>query len=202
MIANLNKDLDVTLTLCHSVTQCLHVCCGCVCVVSSHLPAVMLWLASSLQVQVRQEVPSTLCSHQRTAGCILRVDRNRCAFTKTPKWRTSQCTGPRLMQPHFLTNSARVEKCSPVRCDVSLHHLSVDECKQRRENPTAHLNEVEGRPPLPLMPLSSQAHTRIGAGRIFLIRGKTVALWTLHSSGSNFLPLICKDFSLVWHSMQ
>lgn len=44
MIANLNKDLDVTLTLCHSVTQCSHVSfvCVCVCVVSSHLPAVML----------------------------------------------------------------------------------------------------------------------------------------------------------------
>lgn len=32
MIANLNKDLDVTLTLCHGVTQCLHVSCVCVCV--------------------------------------------------------------------------------------------------------------------------------------------------------------------------
>lgn len=45
MIANLNKDLDMTLTLCHSVS--LHMCVSVrVCVrlevMSSHLPAVML----------------------------------------------------------------------------------------------------------------------------------------------------------------
>lgn len=86
MIPNLNKDLDVTLTLCHSVTHSMCLC-VCVCVrlevVSSHLPAVMLWLASSLQACCQQEVSSAQCSHQHTAGSVLTADINGHTFTHT-----------------------------------------------------------------------------------------------------------------------
>lgn len=72
MIVNLNKDLDMTLTLCHSVSLCL---CVYVCleVMSSHLPAVMLWLASSLRACCQQEVSSTQLSHQHAAGDFLKT---------------------------------------------------------------------------------------------------------------------------------
>lgn len=85
MIANLNKDLDMTLTLCHSVCVCV-----CLEVMSSHLPAVMLWLASSLRAHCQQEVSSTQRSHQRTAGCILNTDRDKHTFKYTQVLKCAQ----------------------------------------------------------------------------------------------------------------
>lgn len=50
---------------------------------SSHLPAVMLWLASSLQAHCQQEVSSTQLSHQHTAGWIWNTDKDGHTFTNT-----------------------------------------------------------------------------------------------------------------------
>lgn len=71
-----------------------HILCAFVCVrlevVSSHLPAVMLWLASSLQACCQQEVSSAQCSHQHTAGSVLTADINGHTFTHTNVLKNAQ----------------------------------------------------------------------------------------------------------------
>lgn len=70
MIANLNKDLDVTLTLCHSVSQCV-----CVCVLGGDvLPPSCCYVMTGVLASSQLSTGGVIHAVQPSAHCWLHSD--------------------------------------------------------------------------------------------------------------------------------
>lgn len=121
MKANLNKDLDMTFTLCHSVSLCMCVCARRWC------PPTFLLLCYDWRPRSKPTVNRRCHPHSTAIGAVLaascNTDRDGHTFTKTLRLNVCKIHTPTHSNVLLIRHSASIENTGHAHASSCLHIL-------------------------------------------------------------------------------